>query len=78
MPRRSHRLRFSAKVMLYLLTAYVILAVLFGSMYYINARQTTENRVIAEISLQLQHRFPLHRWERSFRVRQRQSAQSRP
>lgn len=50
MPRRSHRLRFSAKVMLYLLTAYVILAVLFGSMYYINARQTTENRVIAEIS----------------------------
>lgn len=48
-PRRLHRLNFSTKVTLYLLIAYVLLAVLFSSTYYINAHRTTEKRVIAEI-----------------------------
>lgn len=47
---RQRRLRFTQKVMLYLLGAYVFMAVLFGSMYYINSRDSTENRVIQEIA----------------------------
>lgn len=48
--RRPRRLRFTAKVMLYLLAAYALMAVLFGGMYFINARTSTENRVIEEIA----------------------------
>ena len=52
--RRQRRLRFTQKVMLYLLSAYVLMAVLFGSMYYVNARDSTENRVIQEIAHSLE------------------------
>lgn len=52
--RGQRRLRFTQKVMLYLLSAYVLMAVLFGGMYYVNARDSTENRVIQEIAHSLE------------------------
>ena len=49
----ARRLRFSGRVMFYLLAAYLIMAVLFGCLYFVNSRRSTERRVVAEIARSL-------------------------
>ena len=46
LPRRRH---FSEKVIFYMMVGYLLMAVLFGCMYFVNARQSTEAQVVDQI-----------------------------
>ena len=52
---RWRRLRYSRRVMIYLLAVYFLMAVLFGWLYFINARHSTQRRVVEEIARSLDH-----------------------
>lgn len=47
--RGRRRRRFSEKVIFYMMVGYLLMALLFGGMYFLNARQSTESRMIEQI-----------------------------
>lgn len=48
--KNPRRLNFSTRVMIYLLIAYLLMAILFGGVYFTNVREITEKRVIEQIA----------------------------
>jgi len=48
--KHPRRLTFSARVTIYLLVAYLLMAVMFGGLYYMSARDATRKRVVEQIS----------------------------
>ena len=47
--KTARRLHFSTRILRYLLLAYVLMAVSFGGLYYVNAARTTEQRILEGI-----------------------------